>query len=345
MTSEHKTLCDFLLALINDQTTMAIFNLIFISSMIVLGGAMGSYARFCRDVYKGKKREEINGYRFGVASAFICVPFISSFLHVDYSSMILPIKEPTATKFIEQIFLLISVSGISAYLGYALLDGLADKVLKQQVENIDQKQKDLAAEQDELKEELDQSTQTIEKLEKDKNITNFELGYFKAIAAVDKAESLISQGNEELSVNKKLNEGLEAINDALSLVKPEDVKKDDYERILVLKAYILKRLGNVREALEVTDKVMNGKEDNPILIYNKACYKFILRQCIEDNSDIKSLVRKALTIEVTDQEFKRRQEKIRAKVIAKKDNDLAGLFTDDEIEDLKKEFKAQTQEI
>ncbi len=342
MPIKNNTLYDFLLDLINNQTTMAIFNLIFISSMIVLGGAMGSYARFCRDTYKGKSRKEINGYRFGVASAFICVPFISSFLHVDYSSMILPIEKSTTTKFIEQLFLLISVSGISAYLGYALLDGLADKVLKQQVENIDQKQKDLAAEQDELKEELEQSAQVIEKLEKDKNITHFELGYFKAIAAVDKAESLMSQGNEDLSVKKKLNEGLEAINDALSLVKADDVKKDDYERILVLKAYILKRLGKVSEALNVTDQVMAGKEDNPILIYNKACYKYILRQCIDDNSDIKELVKKALTIKVTDHEFKRRQEKIRAKVIAKKDNDLADLFNDEELEELKKAFLVES---
>ncbi|MGK2347967.1 hypothetical protein, partial [Klebsiella pneumoniae] len=46
---------------------------------------------------------------------------------------------------------LISVSGISAYLGYALLDGLANKVLKEQVDGIDKKQQDLEAEQDEFK--------------------------------------------------------------------------------------------------------------------------------------------------------------------------------------------------
>ncbi|MDK9459840.1 hypothetical protein QNH95_18885, partial [Klebsiella pneumoniae] len=42
-------------------------------------------------------------------------------------------------------------------------------------------------EQDEFKDELDRSKELIEQLEMDKKTTKFELGYFKAISAVDKA--------------------------------------------------------------------------------------------------------------------------------------------------------------
>ncbi|WP_181964547.1 hypothetical protein, partial [Klebsiella pneumoniae] len=239
-------------------------------------------------------------YRFGIASAFICVPFISSFLHVDYSSIIFPVADGGGTKFIEQILLLISVSGISAYLGYALLDGLANKVLKEQVDGIDKKQQDLEAEQDEFKDELDRSKELIEQLEMDKKTTKFELGYFKAISAVDKAESMMSIPDEALSVKKKLTEALDAVTESLSLVKREDVAKDDYDKLLVLKAYILKRLDRIDDALSITDELLMSNEDNPILIYNKACYQYILRRCQADNSDIKDMIRRALTIKVTD---------------------------------------------
>ncbi|MDK9477565.1 hypothetical protein QNH91_29060, partial [Klebsiella pneumoniae] len=37
--------------------------------------------------------------------------------------------------------------------------------------------------------------------------------------------------------------------------------------------------------------------------------RYILRRCQADNSDIKDMIRRALTIKVTDPEFIRRQEK------------------------------------
>nr|HDI2747623.1 hypothetical protein [Klebsiella pneumoniae] len=115
--------------------------------------------------------------------------------------------------------------------------------------------------------------------------------------------------------------------------------KDDYDKLLVLKAYILKRLDRIDDALSITDELLMSNEDNPILIYNKACYQYILRRCQADNSDIKDMIRRALTIKVTDPEFIRRQEKIRTKVIGNKDNDLEGLFTDAELEELKVAIK------
>ncbi|MGF7614602.1 hypothetical protein AAGP78_28520, partial [Klebsiella pneumoniae] len=166
-----------------------------------------------------------------------------------------------------------------------------------------------------------------------------ELGYFKAISAVDKAESMMSIPDEALSVKKKLTEALDAVTESLSLVKREDVAKDDYDKLLVLKAYILKRLDRIDDALSITDELLMSNEDNPILIYNKACYQYILRRCQADNSDIKDMIRRALTIKVTDPEFIRRQEKIRTKVIGNKDNDLEGLFTDAELEELKVAIK------
>lgn len=334
------------LFILSKESLMAFFNLLFVASLICFGGVMGSYSRGCRDSQNkaskdnsGNDNKRVSVYRFGIASAFICVPFISSFLHVDYSSIIFPVADGGGTKFIEQILLLVSVSGISAYLGYALLDGLANKVLKQQVDDIDKKQQDLEAEQDEFKDELDKSKDLIEQLEMDKKITKFELGYFKAISAVDKAESMMSNLDEALSVKKKLTEALDAVTESLSLVKRNDVPKDDYDKLLVLKAYILKRLDRIDDALSITDELLVNNETNPILIYNKACYQYILRRCQADNSDIKEMIRRALTIKVTDPEFIRRQEKIRAKVIGNKDNDLAGLFSSDELEALKVAIK------
>lgn len=329
-----------LLTILNSNTFMAIINLIFISLIICFGGVIGSYSKICRDGYKNNKADGVNGVRFGIASAFICVPFISSFLHVDYSSMLFPVTDNSIPKFIEQVFLLVSISGISAYLGYALLDGLAAKVLKQQVDDIGKQQKDLAAEQDELKEEVEQGKEIIEKLKKDKMTTHFELCYFKAVSALDKAESLTIQGGEELSVSKKLKEGLSAIDDALSTINRGDVKKDDYDKVLVLKAYILKRLNRIPEALEITDMLIGDGEANPILIYNKACYQYLLRKCLTDNSDIKEMVKQALSIKVTDPEFMRRQEKLRVKVLSKKEEDLDDLFEDSEIEELRSMFKS-----
>lgn len=333
-----------LLFVLSKDSLMAFLNLLFVASLICFGGVMGSYSRGCRDSQNkdksgGGNNKRVSVYRFGIASAFICVPFISSFLHVDYSSIIFPVANGGGTKFIEQILLLVSVSGISAYLGYALLDGLANKVLKQQVEDIDKKQQDLEAEQDEFKDELDRSKELIEQLEMDKKITKFELGYFKAISAVDKAESMMSSPDDTLSVKKKLTEALDAVTESLSLVKREDVSKDDYDKLLVLKAYVLKRLNRIDDALSITDELLIGNEDNPILIYNKACYQYILRRCQADNSDIKDMIRRALTIKVSDPEFIRRQEKIRAKVIGNKDSDLAGLFTEDELDALRLDIK------
>ncbi len=337
---------NILLFILSKESLMAFFNLLFVASLICFGGVMGSYSRGCRDsqnkaskANSGNDNKRVSVYRFGIASAFICVPFISSFLHVDYSSIIFPVADGGGTKFIEQILLLVSVSGISAYLGYALLDGLANKVLKQQVDDIDKKQQDLEAEQDEFKDELDKSKDLIEQLEMDKKITKFELGYFKAISAVDKAESMMSNPDEALSVKKKLTEALDAVTESLSLVKRNDVPKDDYDKLLVLKAYILKRLDRIDDALSITDELLVNNESNPILIYNKACYQYILRRCQADNSDIKEMIRRALTIKVTDPEFIRRQEKIRAKVVGNKDNDLAGLFSSDELEALKVAIK------
>lgn len=328
-----------LLFVLSKDSLMAFLNLLFVASLICCGGVMGSYSRGCRDSQNKEVKGGVSGYRFGIASSFICVPFISSFLHVDYSSIIFPVANGGGTKFIEQILLLISVSGISSYLGYALLDGLANKVLKQQVESIDRKQQDLEAEQDEFKDELDKSKELIEQLEMDKKITKFELGYFKAISAVDKAESMMSSPDDMLSVKKKLTEALEAVTESLSLVKKGDVPKDDYDKLLVLKAYVLKRLNRIDDALLITNELLVENENNPILIYNKACYQYILRRCQADNSDIKEMIRKALTIKVSDPEFIRRQEKIRNKVIGNKDNDLEGLFTEEELAALKQDIQ------
>ncbi len=77
----------------------AFFNLLFVASLICFGGVMGSYSRGCRDSQNkfSKDKDENNKrasvYRFGIASAFICVPFISSFFHADLPAIIFPVAD------------------------------------------------------------------------------------------------------------------------------------------------------------------------------------------------------------------------------------------------------------
>ncbi len=78
-------------------------------------GCRDSQNKFSKDKDENNKRASV--YRFGIASAFICVPFISSFLHVDYSSIIFPVADGGGTKFIEQILLLFLFSGSLRILG------------------------------------------------------------------------------------------------------------------------------------------------------------------------------------------------------------------------------------
>ncbi|NBG24349.1 hypothetical protein GV660_05610 [Klebsiella pneumoniae] len=75
---------------------------------------------------------------------------------------------------------------------------------------------------------------------------------------------MMSIPDEALSVKKKLTEALDAVTESLSLVKREDVAKDDYDKLLVLKAYILKRLDRIDDALSITDELLMSNEDNPI---------------------------------------------------------------------------------
>ncbi|MDM7337572.1 hypothetical protein QUD89_25590 [Klebsiella pneumoniae] len=56
-------------------------------------------------------------------------------------------------------------------MGTHYLDGLANKVLKEQVDGIEKNNKNLEAEHDEFKDELDRSKELIEQLEMDKKTT------------------------------------------------------------------------------------------------------------------------------------------------------------------------------
>lgn len=297
-----------------------LLNTLFVFSVIAFGGCSGSYTKKCRSAEH--KKADSSGFLFGVSSAFICVPFLSSFLNIDFSSMIFPIAPEGKKKLIEQTLLLVSVSGIASYLGHALLDGLASKVLQQEMRNMSEKQNEMG--------------EGVNQIKANYNKTNFELAYLKSTSAVDKYESLLSSGNDD-SAKKKLNEALVSIDQAIDIASGEARKEftdDDRDKVLVMKAYILKRLTRIDEALRITEQLLEKDENNPILLYNKACYMYLLNK---DNGiqKIKDMVVRALTVPVCNEEFKRRQSKIRIKVLASSDDDIAGLFSPDEIDGLR----------
>lgn len=319
----------FLASLFHKNSFLAVVNLLLLGFFIFVGALLGS-------VLKCGKNNEKSNHRIGIAAAFICVPFLSSFLHLSYSSLLLPLKETAQEKYIEQIFLLISISGISAYLGYGLLDSIANRVLQSQVDEINSQQKETSGEIDELKHENSSMRETTVNL-------SLEVLYLKALGAVEKATTLIDSGKEDgetkLAIQKKCLDAIKFLDEGLLKVDKEKDYKT-YDRFMVLKAFVLKRLNKMLDALHIIEELLSKDTNNPILLYNLGCYKYLTCDKSADILDeIKALIIKALTVKTNDEMSNKRQKKLFEKVISKVDADIADLFSAEEIEDIKSKSK------
>ncbi|WP_424748459.1 hypothetical protein [Klebsiella pneumoniae] len=108
-------------SVIDEGTWITLGNFVFLAVIIIVGALLGSTLRTGKTTDDTPKNELRSHKMVGIGSAFICVPFIASFLHLNYQSLLLPLRGTTAATFIEQLFMLISLSGIASYLGYGLL--------------------------------------------------------------------------------------------------------------------------------------------------------------------------------------------------------------------------------
>jgi tetratricopeptide (TPR) repeat protein len=285
-------------------------NLVFVMGLILFGSFLGGYAKWSR-VAEEKDSIPIKNILFGAAASFMCVPFFSSVIHIDYQSIILPIETGKTAIFVQQALLLVSVSGIASYLGYALLDGIADKVLHQ-----------------EIKKESEERKKQDENILNQNKTLRAEVLYLEAVTNTESAEKT---GSKNL-----LEDALRSINEALTIYS-ENKDSAEYAKARVFKGYILKRLGRIQEALDIINEQLESGRVTPITLYNKACYLYMLRSANSDNLDqIKGLIRQAITLETTDKALNQQQLRIRTKIKDNKESDLRDLFDEAEREEIGK---------
>ncbi|MFJ5159426.1 hypothetical protein ACIP6T_09635 [Pantoea sp. NPDC088449] len=303
--------------------------------LIILGGALlGSNLRrgkiYLSDTAETKNLKILSSHSIGIGSAFICLPFIASFLHLNYESIMLPIKDKSASVFIEQMFMLISLSGIASYLGYGLLDNIANKVLQSEVKVLNEENKENKHDIGSLQEENKELKQRDLEF-------RIDLLYMKAKDAVEAAQRFSQKipltHEDELAAQKKYEDSIGFINDGLKLIDKKSNYKM-YDKFLVLKAFVLKRVNDVKGALEIIKELIKKDNSNPILIYNLACYMLICKE-YADIKEIKDLITKALTVATKDRSHETLQKKLIEKVLSKIDSDIKDLFNDAELEHIR----------
>lgn len=282
----------------------AISNLAFIMALIAAGSYLGAYAKWSRTPGEDAKMPT-RSVLFGAAASFICVPFFSSVIHIEYASIMLPIEVGKTPQFVQHALLLISVSGIASYIGYAMLDGIAAKVLRE-----------------EIQEETEERKKTDEQIFKQQKQLRAKMYHLEAVTNVESAEKIKSEN--------LLKDALKAIEEAVNIYS-EDKTTKEYHQASVLKAYILKRLNRIPEALLIIDEQLGAGWKTPVILYNKACYLYIMSKPNCSNADsIKELIRSALTLATDDEAHRKKQEVLRHRVSTNADSDLEGLFTEEE---------------
>lgn len=307
-----------------------ILDFVFILLLVVVGGVFGSIA-------KKDKCDKNKGHALGVATAFIAVPFVASFVKLDYKTLELfkviqfsfpptnPVSQAntasiinsdgiTFSRFIEHCMMLIAISGISSYLGTSLLDNIANKVLKSEIKNLGDAQKTIQEEHEALKNDNDNMKREIDRL------TAREL--YQKILAAEKAP------NNEEAVS-------ELCAKTLKILEKYDNPELDYE-LMLTRACVYKRTKNLDKAIALLDKLIAYKK-TPIALYNKGCYLFIKDKESKNHLAIKEIFYEGFRIPA-DGRDKEAQERIIKKVIAKSEPDITGLFSDDELSKLNQTF-------
>lgn len=311
-------------SVIDEGTWITLGNFVFLAVIIIVGALLGSTLRTGKTTDDTPKNELRSHKMVGIGSAFICVPFIASFLHLNYQSLLLPLRGTTAATFIEQLFMLISLSGIASYLGYGLLDNIASRVLQSQVNDLNEEQK-------ETKHSVASLVEENKQIKSNERRINLELLYMKAKDAVESGQRFWDKGSEEDKVAslKKYNDALKFLDQGLQLIdEKEDYKT--FDRFMVLKAYTLKRLDRTADALLIVKKLLEKDEKNPVLLYNMGCYLFLTKQH-KTHDEVKDFIIKALTISPIKDEHLPLQKKLIEKVLAKLDEDIKDLFDEEEL--------------
>ncbi len=296
-----------------DRNTMLIItNLILVFSLIFIGSFFGAFANWFKE--SDKDPLPIKNVIFGMAISFICVPFFSSVIHIQYDKIILPLGAAVTTDlFLQQALLLISISGIASYLGYRVLDNIAEKIMEK-VEKVEKESDDIMKDTEELKAQYKK--------------TQADMAYMQAVTSMQRAL-------KENSTNL-MKQSLEYINTAIDFYK-NDKKTEEYERSIVCKSYILKRLGMVKDALTGLEEISSLGVCTPTILYNMACYKNILRKQLADShsiDDIKSLIKRVVTFKTSDEEDLKRISRFKNNIINDSEEDLSDVFTKDELDAL-----------
>lgn len=287
-------------------------------ALIGIGSYLGAYAKWSRapgELAKMPMRSVI----FGMAASFLCVPFFSSVIHIEYAKILLPVESTKISDFIQHALLLISISGIASYLGYAMLDGIADKVLRKEIQEETEERK----KQDE--QIVDQQAQIVDQQKQISNQQKQLRARMLYLEAVTTAESAEKTGSENL-----LKDALKAIDEAV-LIYGEDKGSKEYYQASVHKAFILKRLGRISEALQIVNEQLEAGWETPITLYNKACYLYLLLQGGQGGTDaIKELIRSAITLPTDSENYRKKQDVLRLRVSADEEPDIRGLFDEQE---------------
>ncbi|OHT23172.1 hypothetical protein A3Q29_07015 [Providencia stuartii] len=310
---------------------VAVVNFTFLTLIIIIGAVLGATVRVGKELkLKSGWKSIFRTYMIGVGAAFICLPFITSFLHLKYESLVLPLKSTLPNVYIEQLFMLISLSGISSYLGYSLLDNIANKVIQSQVNALGEEQEKNSTSINELREEN-------LKIKKNEKRISIELLYMKAKDAVASGQKFQDKPDEESRIAsiKKFNDAIKMLDEALLLVDKVN-EYHEYDRLMVMKAYALKRVDRISEALDIVDQLLEKDGSNPVLIYNKGCYSWLIKK-FDTEDEIKKLIIKSLTVNPKTDKLKTHQRKIIEKVLSKLDVDIKDLFDDSELENIRKQ--------
>lgn len=322
------------LAILTSKSVIALLNFLFLALVIVIGALLGSTLRTGKASDTGGKKFIVSAHMIGIGSAFICVPFIASFLHLNYQSLLLPLAD-TAAVYIEQLFMLISLAGIASYLGYGLLDNIANKVLQSQVQEIGQEQK-------EAKHSIEALVNENKQIKDNEKKIRLELLYLKAKDAVESGQRYGEKKTEEdkLASKKKYNDALSLLDEGLKEINEED-DYHSFDKFMVLKAFTLKRIDDIAGALEIVKKLLIKDKTNPVLLYNMGCYLLLSKQH-KDEQEVKDFIMKALTVIPEKEAHKPLQKKIIEKVLARLDSDIQDLFNDDELTRIREMVRSKT---
>jgi len=282
----------------------AMFNLTFVMALIGIGSYLGAYAKWSRAPGQNAKMP-LRSVLFGIAASFLCVPFFSSVIHIEFAAIMLPIEPGKTPQFVQHALLLISISGIASYLGYAMLDGIADKVLRKEIE-----------------EETEERKKQDEQIFRQQKQLRAKMLYLEAVTTAESAEKTKSEN--------LLKDALKAIDEAVTIYG-EDKKSREYFQSSIHKAFILKRLNRVQDALQIVNDQLAAGWKTPITLYNKACYLHLLLGDSRENVEsIKELIRSAITLPTDNENDQKKQEVLRNRVSADEEPDIKGLFDEHE---------------